>query len=98
MGAGSRCPCTWTERRCSGRTCTAKAEAVAGGRGESLPGGVWHVAREFAGLAEAGGLKDAVAGLAAAQVRAGIRAAVLLPRYGFLVPLEAERLPVRFSL
>jgi starch synthase len=56
------------------------------------------VAREFAGLAEAGGLKDAVAGLAAAQVRAGIRAAALLPRYGFLVPLPAERLPVRFRL
>jgi len=56
------------------------------------------VAREFAGLAEAGGLKDAVAGLAAAQVRAGIRAAVLMPWYGFLVPLEAERLPVRFTL
>ncbi len=74
------------------------AEAVAGGTEEGLSRGVWHVAREFAGLAEAGGLKDAVAGLAAAQVRAGIRAAALLPRYGFLVPLPAERLPVRFSL
>ncbi len=71
---------------------------MAGGKGEGLPRGVWHVAREFAGLAEAGGLKDAVAGLAAAQARAGIRTAALLPRYGFLVPLEAERLPVRFTL
>jgi starch synthase len=71
---------------------------VAGGKGEGLARGVWHVAREFAGLAEAGGLKDAVAGLAAAQARAGIRVAALLPRYGFISPLEAERLPVRFSL
>jgi starch synthase len=68
------------------------------GEGEGLPRGVWHVAREFAGLAEAGGLKDAVAGLAAAQVRAGIRTAVVLPRYGFLAGLQAERLPVKFTL
>ncbi len=67
-------------------------------QGEGLPRGVWHVAREFAGLAEAGGLKDAVAGLAEAQARAGIRTAVVLPRYGFLQSLAAERLPVRFTL
>ena len=66
--------------------------------GEGLSRGVWHVTREFAGLAEAGGLKDAVAGLAAAQVRAGIRAAVVLPRYGFLAGLKAERLPLRWKL
>jgi starch synthase len=65
---------------------------------EGLPRGVWHVAREFAGLAEAGGLKDAVAGLAAAQARAGMRVAAVLPRYGFLASLQAERLPLEFTL
>jgi starch synthase len=45
---------------------------------------IWHVARECAGLAEAGGVKDVVRGLAEAQVRAGDRPTVVLPLYGFL--------------
>ncbi len=45
---------------------------------------VWHVTREYAGLAEAGGVKDVVRGLAEASVRAGIDTSVVLPRYGFL--------------
>jgi starch synthase len=45
---------------------------------------VWHVAREYAGLAEAGGVKDVVRGLAEAQARAGLRTTVVLPFYGFL--------------
>ena len=45
---------------------------------------VWHVAREYAGVAEAGGVKDVVRGLAEAQARAGDRPTVVLPLYGFL--------------
>jgi starch synthase len=48
---------------------------------------VWHVAREYAGMAEAGGVKDVVRGLAEAQARAGLRATVVLPCYGFLPEL-----------
>ena len=44
---------------------------------------VWHVAREYAGVAEAGGVKDMVRGLAEAQARAGMAVTVVLPRYGF---------------
>ncbi len=50
----------------------------------SQPLSVWHVAREYAGLAEAGGVKDVVRGLAEAQARAGHRATVVIPLYGFL--------------
>jgi starch synthase len=45
---------------------------------------VWHVAREYAGVAEAGGVKDVVRGLAEAQARAGAHPTVVLPLYGFL--------------
>jgi starch synthase len=45
---------------------------------------VWHVAREFGGIAEVGGVKDAVRGLAMALSRKGITTAVVLPLYGFL--------------
>jgi starch synthase len=44
---------------------------------------VWHVSREYAGVAEAGGVKDMVRGLAEAQARAGLDVTVVLPRYGF---------------
>jgi starch synthase len=47
-------------------------------------GAAWHVAREYAGIAEAGGVKDVVRGLAEAQTRAGGTPTVVLPRYGFL--------------
>ena len=45
---------------------------------------VWHVTREYAGLAEAGGVKDVARGLAEAQARAGCRTTVVLPLYGFM--------------
>jgi starch synthase len=45
---------------------------------------VWHVAREYAGLAEAGGVKDVVRGLAEAHARRGARVSVVIPFYGFL--------------
>jgi starch synthase len=45
---------------------------------------VFHVTREFSGLAEAGGVKDAVAGLVGALVRMGIKTSVALPLYGFM--------------
>jgi starch synthase len=45
---------------------------------------VWHVTREYAGIAEAGGVKDVVRGLAEAQGRAGGRPTVVLPLYGFM--------------
>jgi starch synthase len=58
------------------------------------------VSREYAGIAEAGGLKDVVAGLATAQARRGIPVAVLLPRYGFLDlrALGAQTLSLRLRL
>lgn len=58
---------------------------------------VWHVAREYAGVAEAGGVKDAVRGLAEAQARAGMAVTVVLPRYGFArdrVAVDAEAVAV----
>jgi starch synthase len=45
---------------------------------------VWHVTREYAGIAEVGGVKDAVRGLAMALSRKGIPTVVVLPLYGFL--------------
>ncbi len=45
---------------------------------------VWHVAREYAGIAEAGGVKDVVRGLAEAHARSGAETSVVLPQYGFL--------------
>ena len=47
---------------------------------------VWHVAREYAGIAEAGGVKDVVRGLAEALARTGESPTVVLPLYGFLSP------------
>ncbi len=48
------------------------------------PSAVWHVSREYAGLAEAGGVKDVVRGLAEALARRGVPCTVVLPFYGFL--------------
>jgi starch synthase len=48
------------------------------------PLSVWHVSREYAGIAEAGGVKDVVRGLAEAHARRGSEPTVVLPRYGFL--------------
>ncbi|HET6452327.1 MAG TPA: glycogen/starch synthase, partial [Spirochaetia bacterium] len=58
------------------------------------PLSVWHVAREYAGLAEAGGVKDVVRGLAEAQARAGLAPVVVLPRYGFMRMEDLARSPV----
>jgi starch synthase len=68
--------------------------------GQSLRRGVWHVSRECDGIAEAGGLKDVVAGLSAALAAEGIPTAVVLPRYGFidLVALEAESAGIHIRL
>ena len=59
-----------------------------------LPGSVWHVTREYAGLAEAGGVKDVVRGLADALVRRGVSTTVVIPLYGFLARQVGERRPV----
>ena len=48
------------------------------------PRNVWHVTREYAGIAEAGGVKDVVSGLAEAQARAGGVPRVVMPLYGFM--------------
>ena len=61
---------------------------------------VWHVSRECDGIAEAGGLKDVVAGLSAALAARGVPTAVVLPRYGFvdLQALNAEHTGIQFDL
>lgn len=63
------------------------------------PRSVWHVTREYAGLAEAGGVKDVVSGLCGAQVRAGGAPRVVMPLYGFMPREHARGGPVAsFSL
>jgi starch synthase len=57
---------------------------------------VWHVTREYAGIAEAGGVKDVVRGLAEALARTGASPTVVLPLYGFL-PLELRGSPTAAS-
>ena len=52
---------------------------------------IWHVARELGGVAEAGGVKDVVRGLADAAAEAGWRVAVVVPQYGFM---PDQRAPV----
>ncbi len=65
---------------------------------KSLPS-VWHVTREYAGLAEAGGVKDVVRGLAEAHARAGGAVTVVLPLYGFMPRDIARGRPLaRFPL
>lgn len=51
------------------------------------------VTSEFAPLAKAGGLADAVAALSAALARSGVDVRVVMPRYGFIDPEELERIP-----
>lgn len=65
-----------------------------------LQGGVWHISREYEGIAEAGGVKDVVAGLASSLRRCGAAVTVVLPRYGFIDPdgLAAVKLPFRLHL
>ena len=65
-----------------------------------LSTGIWQLARECSSIAEAGGVKDVVAGLAKSIAAAGIPSTVVLPRYGFvdLKALGARRLPLTFDL
>jgi starch synthase len=60
---------------------------------------VWHVTREYAGIAEAGGVKDVVSGLARSLALRGIPPTVVVPLYG-LVPrdFQAPDPCVSFSL
>jgi len=62
--------------------------------------GIWHISREYGELAEAGGIKDVVTGLALSLARSGHPVTVVLPRYGFidLESLGAEKLPIRIAL
>ena len=55
---------------------------------------VWHVSREYAGVAEAGGVKDVVRGLAEAQARAGGAPSVVMPLYGFASRRLEARTPI----
>ncbi len=67
---------------------------------KGLEQGIWLLAREYSGLAEAGGVKDVVAGLAAGLARLSIPVTVVLPRYGFIncEHLKAEKISTRLSL
>jgi len=63
------------------------------------PSSVWHVAREYAGLAEAGGVKDVVRGLAEALARSGVPTTAVIPLYGFFPPaLDRGQKIAEFSL
>jgi starch synthase len=65
----------------------------------SDPASIWHVTREYAGVAEAGGVKDVVRGLAEAHARVGAALSVVLPLYGFLPQGIVEGRPIaRFAL
>ena len=66
----------------------------------SLTRGVWHISRECDGIAEAGGVKDVVAGLSEALAKEGVPTAVVLPRYRFidLQRLDAKSTGVHFDL
>ncbi|MDD6486155.1 MAG: glycogen/starch synthase [Spirochaetales bacterium] len=51
-----------------------------GGKGRTL--NVWHVTREYAGIAEAGGVKNVACSLAEGLVRQGAKCTVFIPFYG----------------
>ncbi len=59
---------------------------TAGGAAEKRPDirSVWQVCREYAGIAEAGGVKNVVCSLAEGFARLGMKAAVFVPLYGFI--------------
>lgn len=52
---------------------------------------VWLVTREYAGIAEAGGVKNVATSLSEALARAGVEVTVFIPKYGF-VTQESELL------
>lgn len=69
---------------------------------------VWLVTREYAGIAEAGGVKNVATSLAESLVRAGMEVTVFIPKYGFVrqdaeplfysdVTVGNARYPVEFS-
>ncbi|HSR37116.1 MAG TPA: glycogen/starch synthase, partial [Desulfurivibrionaceae bacterium] len=53
---------------------------------DATPRTIWMIAREYDGLAGAGGVKDVVRQLSEALARAGHRVSVVLPLYGFMDP------------
>ena len=53
---------------------------------DATPRTIWMIAREYDGLAGAGGVKDVVRQLSEALARAGPRVSVVLPLYGFMDP------------
>ena len=67
---------------------------------EQLERGVWHITREYSGIAEAGGVKDVVAGLAQNLAQINVPSTVVIPCYGFidLNVLGAVRQTETFSL
>ncbi len=61
---------------------------------------VWMLAREYRGLAGAGGVQDVVRDLSEAIVRSGSSVRVIMPRYGFMKPEELgfTRLDISFEV
>lgn len=61
---------------------------------------VWHISREYRGLAEAGGIKDVVRDLAETLASFGIRVSVVIPWYGLMDRLQIEyrELPLSFEI
>jgi len=62
------------------------------------PLNIWHVSREMAPFAEAGGIKDVVAGLCRALVEADQLVTVVLPMYQFLQHYQENKPLFEFSL
>ena len=50
---------------------------------------VWQITREYAGLAEAGGVKNVVCSLSEVLASKGIKVSVVIPFYGFMKSLNA---------
>lgn len=63
-----------------------RTKALTQGYSEAHPSKLWLVTREYAGLAEAGGLKNVVKSLAEHCEHAGIEVTVFLPYYSFMQP------------
>jgi starch synthase len=61
---------------------------------------VWHISREYRGLAEAGGIKDVVRDLAETLASYGIRISVVIPWYGLMDRLRIayRELPLSFDI
>lgn len=59
---------------------------------------IWQVSREMAPFAEAGGIKDVVAGLSRALVDGGHKVTVVIPLYNFLMHYHEAEPILEFSL